>query len=96
MNNVTEGDKVIIRSWESMSNEYGVVEPGGWIIPDEERYRFIAKMKGLCGKAIGSGCILLGSKTPTLFKIVSEGAVYYIAPYMTVGCTRFDASTKEG
>ena len=91
-----EQQVAVIRSWESMSNEYGVVESGGWIIPDEERYRFLAKMKGLCGKAIEPGCILPGSKTPTLFKITLEGAIWYIVPYMTVGCKMFDASIEEG
>ena len=90
-----EQQVAVIRSWESMSNEYGVVEPDGWIIPDEERYRFLAKMKGLCGKAIEPGCILPGSKTPTLFKITLEGAVWYIVPYMTVGCKMFDTGTEE-
>lgn len=50
MNKVEEGDKVIIRSWDSMVNEYGAQKGFNGMVCQIPR-RFSEEMRELCKKA---------------------------------------------
>lgn len=53
------GDKVKIKSWEQMAEEYGVHrDEGGMQYIDTPRYRFIEDMKIYCGDTMKIQCIL--------------------------------------
>lgn len=70
------GDKVTIRSWESMENEWGLDEFGGICIP----LSFTRKMRYLCG----SEAVVEYKRLSTGY-FGLRGCYYNISPEMLVG-----------
>lgn len=84
MNKVEEGDKVIIRSWDSMVNEYGAQKGFNEMVCQIPR-RFSEVMRELCKKATRVTEIswILGEP---YFREMDTG--YIISPEMIIGNPR--------
>lgn len=74
MRGFKDGDKVKIRSWESMENEYGTDDDGDIPVPDY----FVSKMKCLCRRTI----TVRVNRSGRLY-CIEQG--YTISPEMFVG-----------